>query len=162
MIESQSQPIIRRDDNVSRWVCFYLNQQIYGLPILDVQEVLSQFDIEPVPGTDPQVLGVINLRGTVVTVLDLRRRLGAEVTEVNDTSRVIIIDHGAERFGLLVDHVADVRKVVDGAIKPAPEMGLAAGSVKYRGIYNKDREMLTLLDAASLIEGASFVVAPGA
>ncbi len=154
---SEALPIHRRDDSVSRWVCFALDRQVYGLPILAVQEVISQFDIEPVPGTGSQVLGVINLRGNVVTVLDLRRRLGTTDAPIAEASRVIVIEHDTERFGLLVDRVADVRKIADAAVKPAPDVGSAATAARVHGIYTRDGEMLTLLDPASLVTGARFI-----
>jgi purine-binding chemotaxis protein CheW len=141
----------RREDNVSRWVCFALDGQLYGLPILDVQEVLCQFDIEPVPGAPDEVLGVINLRGTVVTVLDLRRRLGVPAVGIGAEHRIVVIECEGERFGLLVDHVADVRKVIDGAIKAAPDVGAGADQARVHGVYTRDGDLLTLLDAASLI-----------
>jgi purine-binding chemotaxis protein CheW len=141
----------RRDDSLSRWVCFVLEGQLYGLPIHDVQEVLCQFDIEPVPGAAADVLGVINLRGTVVTVLDLRRRLGVTVTAPDPETRIVVIEHDGERFGLLVDRVADVRKVVDGAVKTAPDVGAGADQARVHGVYTRDGDLLTLLDTASLI-----------
>jgi purine-binding chemotaxis protein CheW len=142
----------RREDHLSRWVCFSLDRQLYGLPIHDVQEVLCQFDIEPVPGAASEVLGVINLRGTVVTVVDLRRRLGVPAPAADADTRIVVIEHDGERFGLLVDRVADVRKVVDGAVKPAPDVGAGAGQVRVHGVYTRDGDLLTLLDTASLIQ----------
>jgi purine-binding chemotaxis protein CheW len=141
----------RREDHLSRWVCFLLDRQLYGLPIHDVQEVLCQFDIEPVPGAAAEVLGVINLRGTVVTVIDLRRRLGVPAPAADPETRIVVIEHHGERFGLLVDRVADVRKVVDGAVKAAPDVGAGAGEARVQGVYTRDGELLTLLDPASLI-----------
>ncbi len=141
----------RRDDSLSRWVCFVLGGQLYGLPILDVQEVLCQFDIEPVPGTPADVLGVINLRGTVVTVLDLRRRLGVAATDPDAEARIVVVEQDSERFGLLVDCVADVRKVVDAAVKSAPDVGADSDQARVRGVYSRDGDLLTLLDTASLV-----------
>lgn len=144
----------RADDSLSRWVCFTLDHQLYGLPILDVQEVLCQFDIEPVPGAMAAVLGVLNLRGTVITVLDLRRQLGLPAPMPDADARVVIVDRGGERIGLLVDRVADVRKVVDTAIRPAPNVGTAAAQPRVHGVYVRDGELLTLLDTSSLLVAA--------
>ncbi len=147
----------RADDSVSRWVCFDVGGQRYGVPILSVQEVLRAAQIEPVPGAGAQVLGVINLRGSIVTVLDLRARLGLGAASAGTDTRIVILDHGGESVGLLVDRVADVRKIVDAAVKPAPDVGAAGSAVRAHGLYTRDGDLLTLLDPASLIDGACFV-----
>ncbi len=141
----------RRDDQVlSRWVCFEMSGQVYGLPISAVQEVLADTCIEPVPGTTPLVLGVINLRGSVVTVVDLRRHFGFE-PEADAQTRIIVVDHGCESLGLCVDRVADVRKLSDGAIKPAPATGGGRAEAGIRGMVSRSGELLTLLDPARLL-----------
>ncbi|HEY0916983.1 MAG TPA: chemotaxis protein CheW [Solimonas sp.] len=141
----------RRDDQVlSRWVCFEMSGQVYGLPISAVQEVLADTCIEPVPGTTPLVLGVINLRGSVVTVVDLRRHFGFE-PEADAQTRIIVVDHGSESLGLCVDRVADVRKLSDGAIKPAPATGGGRAEAGIRGMVSRSGELLTLLDPARLL-----------
>ena len=141
----------RRDDQVlSRWVCFEMAGQFYGLPISAVQEVLADISIEPVPGTTRLVLGVINLRGNVVTVVDLRRHFGfADVQD--EQTRIIVVDHGSEALGLCVDRVADVRKLSEGAIKPAPATGGGKAEAGIRGMVSRAGELLTLLDPAKLL-----------
>ncbi|MES0874582.1 chemotaxis protein CheW [Sinimarinibacterium thermocellulolyticum] len=156
---SAESPARRADDRLSRWVCFRLDAQLYGLPILDVQEVLCQFEIEPVPGAPAAVLGVINLRGTVITVLDPRRLLALPTSCPGADACIVIVDHGEESLGLLVDRVTDVRKLVDAAIKPAPKVGVDAGEGCVHGIYVRDGELLTLLDTASLLTTSAARVA---
>ena len=135
---SELQGTKRKDDSVSRWVCFGVGDQVYGLPILAVQEVLRDTEIEPVPGATRHVLGVLNLRGNVVTVIDLRVRLGLPPTSPDGDSRVVIVEHQGESFGLLVDRVADVRKIIDAAIKHAPDIGAAHTAVRVHGVYIRD------------------------
>lgn len=151
------QTLRRADDSLSRWVCFGLGQQLYGLPILRVQEVLRDVAIEPVPGAAAQVLGVGNLRGSVVTVIDLRLRLGLPMAEFGADARVVVVDYQHESFGLMVDRVADVRKIVDTAVMPAPEVGAVGTLAPVSGIYLRDGELLTLLDADTLIAGVRFL-----
>lgn len=148
---------MRRGDSVSRWVCFGAGEQLYGLPILSVQEVLRDVQIEPVPGVAEAVLGVLNLRGNVITVIDLRQRLGVPASTPGADARIVVVEHRGESFGLLVDRVADVRKIIDAAIKPAPEVGADGGAVRVHGIYTRDGIPLILLDPASLIEDMRFV-----
>lgn len=147
----------RKDDHISRWVCFGVGEQVYGLPILAVQEVLRDADIEPVPGATPHVLGVLNLRGNVVTVIDLRVRLGLPATPADGDSRIVVVEHRDESFGLLVDRIADVRKIIDAAIKHAPDIGAAHTAVRVHGVYTRDGGMLTLLDKESLVGDLRFV-----
>jgi purine-binding chemotaxis protein CheW len=147
-------PLRRRDDAVSRWVCFRLGEQLYGLPILQVQELLGDAAIEPVPGTSEQVCGVINLRGNVVTVLDLRVCLGLSPGMSAAESRIVVVEHGSESVGLRVDGVAEVRKVIDAAIRPSPNVGTMLSGGPVRGVYLRDGEMLTLLDPDAIVDGA--------
>lgn len=151
-----AQVMVRRGDQVSRWVCFELGTQVFGLPILQVQEVLAQVRIEPVPGAAPMVLGVINLRGNVVTVIDLRLRLGHPV-QVCAQPFVVIVDYKGEPVGLRVDRIADVRKIAEGAIKPPPLAGAGAQAAQVRGIVSRGAEMLTLLDADELLGHSQLV-----
>lgn len=147
----------RQDDQLSRWVCFSLAGQSYGLPIESVHEVLAEAEIEPVPGAAPQVLGLINRRGAVLTVIDLRRQLGLADTATAASAAVVIFESGDERFGLQVDAIAPVRKLVDAAIKPAPSVNPTALHDRVLGLYTRDGDMLTLLDPQQLLAETAFI-----
>ncbi len=154
--------IRRNEDRLSRWVCFVVAGQDYGLPIERVQEVLRDTAVEPVPGTQPVVLGVINLRGNVVTVLDLRIRMGisasdAAVPVADADRRIIVLELGGELFGLAVDAVAEVLKLADAAIKPSPQVGDAGAMPRAAGLVSRDQRLLTLIEPESLIEGLRFL-----
>jgi len=88
-----------------RWVTFRLENEKYGINVMQVQEVLRITEIAPVPGAPSYVLGIINLRGNVVTVIDTRSRFGLASVETDDSSRVVIIE-SEEQVWLLVDSVA--------------------------------------------------------
>lgn len=142
----------RLGDVLTRWVCFELAGQSYGIPILEVQEVLACPEIEPVPGAPEGTLGVINLRGAIVTVLDLRTRLRLPPMTPDAQTRIIVLLQGGEPVGLRVDRVINVRALPQGAIKPAPDTGQSGPGLKLRGLYSRKGEMLTLLDAAALLD----------
>lgn len=148
-----SEPAARRasDGPFERWVCFGLGEVIYGLPILRVQEVLQVPAIESVPGTAPTVLGVINLRGQVVSVIDLRLHLGFAANPIGPDARIIVMENQGETLGLLVDRVTDVRKVVEAAIKPAPGVDVDRRAPLI-GVVSRGGELLTLLDADRLLQ----------
>lgn len=147
-------PVARDDDApahsaaVGRWIGFELAGQLYGVPILAVQEVLADADIEPVPGAPHGVLGVINLRGAIVTVADLRLLLGL-APAAESRGALIVFDAGTEAVAARVDRVTQVRQIPDLAIKPAPRAGLAL-SRSVTGVVVRDGELMTLLDAAAL------------
>jgi len=146
----------RRDDGaLSRWVGFQLSGQSYALDICKVQEVLVAAEIEPVPGAPRAVLGVINLRGRIVTVVDPALCLGFAVTAGPGPCTVVVADAGADTLGLRVDSVAEVCSVAEGAIKTAPPIHGRQPDPLVRGIVRRGELMLTLLDADQLAQRAA-------
>lgn len=139
----------REGDVVRRWIGFELAGQLYGVPILAVQEVLASAEIEPVPGTPREVLGVINLRGHIVTVVDLRLRLGLPAADVA-TGPLVVFDGPGETLAARVDCVTHVRRIPDPAIKPAPRAG-SVPCAAVIGVVTRDAELMTLLDVPALM-----------
>lgn len=137
------------DGATTRWVSFELAGQQYAVSILKVFEVLSHADIEPVPQAPRAVVGVINLRGSIVTVLDLRAWLGFAASTVNPC--IIIINHENQAIGICVDRIIEVLNISNDAIKPAP--GSAAQHVA--GLVSQNGELLTLLELSDLFAGES-------
>ncbi|MGQ0529496.1 MAG: chemotaxis protein CheW [Panacagrimonas sp.] len=142
--------VCRNGDAVRRWIGFELSGQLYGVPILAVQEVLSTAEIEPVPGTPSEVLGVINLRGQIVTVIDLRLRLGLS-SSADSTGPLIVFDGASETLAARVDCVTHVRQIADAAIKPAPRTGNTPCHA-VAGLVVRAGEMMTLLDVPVLLK----------
>ena len=96
------------DDPILQWVTFRLVNETYGINVMQVQEVLRYTEIAPVPGAPSYVLGIINLRGNVVTVIDTRERFGLTQSKVDDNTRIVIIEAEEQVIGILVDAVAEV------------------------------------------------------
>jgi len=107
-------------DEVLQWVTFQLENETYGINVMQVQEVLRYTDIAPVPGAPDYVLGIINLRGNVVTVLDTRLRFGLIPAEVSDNFHIVIIEAEKQVIGILVDSVAEVVYLRSSDIDSAP------------------------------------------
>ncbi|MEW8173340.1 MAG: chemotaxis protein CheW, partial [Candidatus Thiodiazotropha endolucinida] len=103
-----------------QFVTFILMEEVYGINVMQVQEVLRITEIAPVPGAPSYVLGIINLRGNVVTVIDTRTRFGLPTKEVDDASRIIVIESEKQVVGILVDAVAEVVELRETDIDPAP------------------------------------------
>ncbi len=140
----------RDGDVVRRWIGFELAGQLYGVPILAVQEVLATAEIEPVPGTAREVLGVINLRGQIVTVIDLRLRLGLPSAGAGAAGPLVVFDGATETLAARVDRVTHVRRIPDPAIKLAPRAG-SNPCAAVLGIVTRDAELMTLLDVPALM-----------
>jgi purine-binding chemotaxis protein CheW len=139
------------NNTVSQWVTFHLGDEIYGIDVLQVQEVLRITEISPVPGSPDYVLGIINLRGNVVTVIDARNRFGLPPKEIDDASRIIVVDAFEKVVGLLVDNVSEVAYVPNSQIEAAPNVGTDDGNKCVSGVSNREGELLIMVDLAKLI-----------
>lgn len=141
----------QNNQQVFRWVTFRLADEIYGINVMQVQEVLRMTDVAPVPGAPHYVMGIINLRGNVVTVLDTRKLLDLATSDVTDSSRIMIIESGKVTVGLLVDSVAEVVNIALSDIDPPPSVGNDEGSRYIQGVYSSDQQILILIDLNKLI-----------
>jgi purine-binding chemotaxis protein CheW len=139
------------NNTVSQWVTFRLGEEIYGIDVLQVQEVLRITEISPVPGAPGHVLGIINLRGNVVTVIDARNRFGLSPKETDDASRIVVVDAYEKVVGLLVDNVSEVAYVPNSQIEMAPNVGTDEGNKFVSGVCNREGELLIMVDLAKLI-----------
>lgn len=139
------------NNTVSQWVTFRLGDEIYGIDVLQVQEVLRITEISPVPGAPNHVLGIINLRGNVVTVIDARNRFGLPLKETDDASRIVVVDAYEKVVGLLVDNVSEVAYVPNSQIELAPNVGTDDGNKFVSGVSNRDGDLLIMVDLAKLI-----------
>ncbi len=140
-----------KNQQVFRWVTFRLADEIYGINVMQVQEVLRMTDVAPVPGAPHFVMGIINLRGNVVTVLDTRKLLDLATSDITDSSRIMIIESGKVTVGLLVDSVAEVVNIASSDIDPPPSVGNDEGSRYIQGVYSSDQQILILIDLNKLI-----------
>ena len=113
------------EDPILQWVTFKLDNETYGINVMRVQEVLRYTEIAPVPGAPSYVLGIINLRGNVVTVIDTRQRFGLMNAEISDNTRIVIIEADKQVVGIMVDSVAEVVYLRQSEIETAPNVGLS-------------------------------------
>ena len=134
------------DDPILQWVTFRLDNETYGINVMQVQEVLRHTEIAPVPGAPEYVLGIINLRGNVVTVIDTRQRFGLASAEVTEQTRIVIIEADRQVVGILVDSVAEVVYLRQSEIETAPHIGTDESAKFIQGVCNKNDELLILVD----------------
>lgn len=138
-------------DPILQWVTFQLGEETYGVNVMQVQEVLRVTEIAPVPGAPDYVLGIINLRGNVVTVLDTRSRFGMSPRDADDSSRILIIESAENVVGILVDSVSEVVYLRASEIEPAPNVGNEESSRFIQGVCNRQDELLILVELNKLL-----------
>jgi len=139
------------NDSIIQWVTFRLADEIYGINVMQVQEVLRVSEIAPVPGAPHYVLGIINLRGNVVTVIDTRIRLGLTTTDVTDSTRIVIIEGAKHVVGILVDCVAEVVDLPMSEVESAPNVGNDESAKYIQGVASREGELLILVDLNKLL-----------
>ena len=134
------------EDPILQWVTFRLDNETYGINVMQVQEVLRYTEIAPVPGAPSYVLGIINLRGNVVTVIDTRSRFGLPAGDVSENSRIVIIEAEKQVIGIMVDSVAEVVYLRSSEIDAAPAVGTEESAKFIQGVSNKNGELLILVE----------------
>ncbi|GLT17417.1 chemotaxis protein CheW [Vibrio zhanjiangensis] len=145
---------VRKDqsnDEVLQWVTFQLEEETYGINVMQVREVLRYTEIAPVPGAPDYVLGIINLRGNVVTVIDTRSRFGLMQGDITDNTRIIVIESEHQVIGILVDSVAEVVYLRSSEIDTTPSVGTDESAKFIQGVSNRDGKLLILVDLNKLL-----------
>ena len=139
----------------NQYLTFMLGGEEYGVNILKVKEIRGWEEPTLLPNTAEYVLGVINLRGMVVPVMDLRRRFGMQKTEYDKTTVVVIVKvgfSGRERtIGMVVDAVSEVYNISDEMIMPSPDLGGTISDEYVKGLATIQEKMIILLDIDYLV-----------
>ncbi|MFQ5461876.1 MAG: chemotaxis protein CheW [Phycisphaerae bacterium] len=125
---------------------FFVGDVLMGVDIRQVREINRELLISEVPQAPNCVRGVVNLRGDVVTVLDLRVVLGMEPIEIGPRHRCVVVDDASERIGLLVDRISDVVTAHPEAFEPPPANVGGVDGRFLRSVYKLDSELLVVLD----------------
>ena len=133
---------------------FRLGAATYGVDILRVKEIRGWSPVTRIPQSPESLLGVLNLRGVIVPVIDLRKRFGLAVAEFNAMTVTIVLSlqtaSGPKEHGFVVDAVRDVVDLAAGSMRPAPEVGSTSANDFIEAIATHDEQMLILLNAESL------------
>jgi len=140
------------DHNLCEYVTALIGGQLFGLPILRVQDVFAPERLTKVPLAPAEIAGVLNLRGRIVTLIDMRRRLGLGQREDGGQAMAVGVESRGESYGLLIDSVGEVLKLDDMACEPNPsnlDPRLASVSI---GIYRLDGQLLMVLDVDRVLD----------
>lgn len=133
-------------------VSFALGEETYAINAARVNEVLRYTEITPVPGAPAFILGIINLRGNVVTVINGRGVFGLPNNTVSEQSRIIVVDIEDFALGILVDKVSAIVDLNAREIETPPATGDETGARFIQGVYNEDGELLILVDFSRVTE----------
>jgi purine-binding chemotaxis protein CheW len=140
-------------NDTRQFLTFKLAGEEYGVGILTVKEIRGLSAITAVPHAPAWMLGVINLRGVVVPVIDLRLKFDFERAEYNELTVLIVVNVGDRLAGIVVDGVSDVITLASADIKPPPSLGGHAGSSHIIGFGTVDERMRILVDVERLLAG---------
>ena len=139
-------------DETEEFVTFTIAGQLFGIPVLQIQDVLSSYQITPIPLAPPEIVGSLNLRGRVVTAIDVRLRLGLSARPKDAESMSIVAENEGELYSLMVDSVGEVLALSQSAY----ERNLPTLDAKFRafsdGIYRLDKQLLVVLDVNRLLD----------
>ena len=127
-------------------VLFDLSNEAYGIDISAVHEIIRMQPVTKVPRTPTFVEGIINLRGKVIPVIDLRRRFGFDVAEQTKDNRIVVVDIDGENIGIIVDAVTEVLRIPSDSVEPPSDIITTSDSDYLLGIAKVDGKLIILLD----------------
>jgi purine-binding chemotaxis protein CheW len=137
----------------SQYLTFTMAREEYGVEILKVQEIKGYSAITPIPNTPAYVKGVMNLRGTIIPVIDLRAKLAMAAGQYNQFTAIVVLTVGAKTMGLVVDAVSDVLKIPRTEIQAAPDFGAAVDARFISGMAKAGEKLVVLLDIDRVLGG---------
>ena len=127
-------------------VVFSLGQVEYGGDIKKVQEIIRLPEVTALPGTADYILGIFNLRGSIIPIVDLKKKLGLPSTEATDETRVIVVEISNKKVGLIVDEVSEVMSFSSEDIFPADDVSFGIQERHVQGVVRLNDRLLVLLD----------------
>lgn len=140
------------EGSLKNHVFFNLASERYALGIEKIQEILKPKDITEIPRTADYLCGIVNLRGRIVPVVDLRMRMGMPKKAITKSSRIIIVRHGEEPIGMLVDEVLSVHPIPEGKIESPPQsVGEQLEQGFLLGVVNMDGVVVIVLDSEKIL-----------
>lgn len=153
---------LKPDQQAEQFLTFELAGEAYGIEILKVQEIRGWEPVRKIPNTPSFVKGALNLRGSIVPIIDLRERFNMDSVEYTPTTVVIVISvdtdsSGATVMGIVADAVSDVLDIKSSEIKDTPKLGSKINTQYMRGMYVGRKNMVMLLDVDKLLNPDEFV-----
>lgn len=135
-----------------QFATFYVGELLFGVDVMHVQEIIRYQELTPVPQSSPIVEGLINLRGQIITAIEMRRRLGMEERDPDHLPMNVVVRHEDEVVSLLVDEIGDVLEVGSSQFEPTPDTLEESSRDLVEGVYKLDGKLLLVLDRSRAIE----------
>ena len=142
----------------SQYLTFTLGEEEYGIEILKVQEIKGYSAITPIHNTPSYIKGVMNLRGTIIPVVDLRSKFSMPEAEYNQFTVIIIVTVGTKVVGLVVDAVSDVLNIPKADIQPTPDFGAQVDTTFITGMAKAGEKLVILLDLDKVLGGNELAI----
>ena len=157
-LATENDSSVSTSDDIQQFLTFTLDDQEFGIEILRVQEIKNFTRVTPIPNMPACIKGVMNLRGTIVPIVDLRIRFDMATTQYNQFTVIIVVNVGTRIMGLVVDAVSDVLNVESNAIEATPDLGSINISF-ISGLAKSGDRLVTLLDIEQLLNDQVSVIA---
>ena len=149
MLQSEDAEVNRR---VVELATFFVGDALCGMDILKVQEINKLIEMTKVPQSPEYVLGILNLRGEIITIIDLGKKLGLKSTEMSEKTRNIIVNSNGEHIGLLVEKISDVFQTKWEMVE-APPANIGGLQGKYfTGVFKSENRLIGILDVEKVLE----------
>jgi purine-binding chemotaxis protein CheW len=129
-----------------QYVRLLLAEDKYGIDIMDIEEILRMVDITTVPKAPSFVEGIINLRGRVIPIVDLRKKMGLMASDFTNATRIIVVNLSGRKIGFIVDNVEDVLRVSSDVVDKAPSASTGADTKYIQGVAKTEQGMVIILD----------------
>ncbi len=141
----------QRLDDSTQFLTFLIDDQEFGLELSRIQEIRGYAPVTPIPNVPPHVRGIMNLRGTVLPVIDLRMKFGLEPMAYTSFTVIVIAMIGEKMAGLLVDAISDVLQVSEGDMRPAPDFGSAVDTRFIDAVFQTREHLAVALNLDKLL-----------
>ena len=148
---------IEVDPRAGKYLTFFLDSEEYGVEILKVQEIIGRMPITPVPLTSKYISGVINLRGKIHPIMDLKIKFGMDQSRITDETCIIVIKTSTVMMGILVDKVSEVVTVASGDIEDTPSFGQDVNPEYLLGVGKTGGQVRLLLDIEKVITASDII-----
>jgi purine-binding chemotaxis protein CheW len=141
-----SKKIISDDNEIMQLLAFNVNQEEFAIDIMVVREIKSWSCITRLPNSPEYLLGVLNLRGVIIPIFDLKCRFGKGLTDIQAKTVVVITAVGTKTVGMIVDNVSDILNTSKNLIAPAPHVGSDESNIYISGLISMEKRIVVVLD----------------
>lgn len=140
-----------KEDREVQLVIFQLGREEFAVEVTQVREIIRMQDITRMPKAPSFVEGIINLRGQIIAVLDLAQRLNLEAADRGSETRIIVVEAGDVKVGMIVDSVSEVMRISEEEVEPSPALAADVEAVYLKGVVKQDNRLIILLDLTRIL-----------